>query len=97
MAAFRPRQGHQLFCTPAHKRAYNKLWEKRGAVLAPLYAAARVTRYGTRGDRATGAKARRDSDLLVQMWIEEDAAAGRMPVTDYVAARYRAGLVEVYR
>jgi hypothetical protein len=68
---------------------------KRGAVLAPLYAAARATRGGTRGDTATGQRARRDSDLLIQRWRDEDEAAGRMPAVDYVAARYRHGLVEV--
>lgn len=93
--AFDRRQPGQLFCSKEHKRTYNNRWLKRGAVLAPLYAAARATRGGTRGDKATGAKARRDADFLVQRWREEDAAANRASAVDYVAARYRLGLVEV--
>lgn len=88
-------QPTQLFCCPQHKRAYNNRWLQRGAVLAPLYAAARATRGGTRGDKRTGARARADADHLVQRWRDEDAAAGRMPVTQYMAERYRLGLVDV--
>lgn len=88
-------QPRQLFCCREHKRAYNNRWLTRGAVLAPLYAAARATRGGTRGNAATGARARRDAEQLAQRWRDEDAAAGRMPVVDYLAERYRLGLVEV--
>jgi hypothetical protein len=95
LTAFARKQPTQLFCSPQHKRAYANRWTVRGAVLAPLYAAARATRGGTRGDTSTGSRARADADFLVQKWKDEDAAAGRMPVTDYVAARYRLGLVEV--
>lgn len=95
LTAFRPKQGGQLFCCRVHKRIYNNRWLARGAVLAPLYAAARTTRGGSRGDRETGAKARRDADQLVQKWKDEDAAEGRMPAVEYVAKRYRLGLVNV--
>lgn len=94
---FLPVQWTQLFCGAAHKRAYNNRWAQRGAVLAPIYAAARVTRNGTRGDRDTGRKASADAHTLVQRWKDEDAAAGRMPAIHYVALRYRLGLVDVVR
>ncbi|HEY1605582.1 MAG TPA: hypothetical protein VGF77_08275 [Allosphingosinicella sp.] len=95
LAAFGAVQPGQLFCCREHKRAYNNRWLKRGAVIAPLYAAAWQTRDGTRGDKATGKRARQDSRQLIQRWKDEDAAAGRMSVVDYMAARYRLGLVEV--
>jgi hypothetical protein len=44
-AQARRRMGH-------HKRAYNNRWLTRGAVLAPLAAAARITRGGSRGAKA---------------------------------------------
>jgi endogenous inhibitor of DNA gyrase (YacG/DUF329 family) len=94
-ADFTGRQPAQLFCSVEHKRTYNNRWMKRGAVLAPLYAAARATRNGTRGDAATGKRASSDANHLIQRWKDEDAAQGRMSAVDYVAARYRLGLVEV--
>lgn len=90
-------QPGQLFCCPKHKRAYNNRWLKRGAVLAPIFSAARVTRNGTRGDRDTGSRASTDANRLVERWKEEDAAAGRLSVVDYMAARYRLGMVEIFR
>jgi endogenous inhibitor of DNA gyrase (YacG/DUF329 family) len=98
LAELRKVQPHQIFCSTTHKRAYNNRWLTRGAVLAPLQAAGRYTRYGSRGDQAareTGRKASRDANSLLQRWLEEDRAAGRMPTVDYVALRYRHGLVEI--
>lgn len=92
---FRARQYNQLFCTPRHRTAFNNRWLARGFALAPLYAAARATRGGSRGDRVTGRLARADAERLVQRWKEEDAAAGRMSAIDYAAVRYRFGMVEV--
>ena len=92
---FVTKQPSQLFCSTAHKRTYNNRWLKRGAVLAPLHAAARMTRGGTRGDKETGRRARRDADHLLQKWKVEDEKANRMSAVDYVARRYRFGLVEV--
>lgn len=94
-AAFVRTKPLQMFCSPEHRRVYARLWEYRGGVLAPLYATARATRGGSRGDKETGARARRDAEHLAQRWQDEDEAAGRMPVTAYVATRYRLGLVEV--
>jgi hypothetical protein len=95
--AFGAAQRGQLFCSTSHKRAYNNRWLKRGAVLAPIAAAARATRDGTRGDRNTGRQASIDANRLLQMYQEEDARAGRLSVVDYMAARYRLGLVEIFR
>lgn len=85
---------NQLFCCREHKRAYNNRWMKRGAVLAPLAVAARYTRNGTRGDKATGSRANTDANRLMERWKQEDEAAGRIFTVDYVANRYRLGLVE---
>lgn len=96
-AHFAPRDAKQLFCGIPCKRAYNNRWLTRGAVLAPIYTAARVTRGGSRGDKAIGRKARQAAEQLVQRWIEEDAAAGRLDAVAYVAHRLRHGLLEVLR
>lgn len=90
-------QPAQIFCSAAHKRAWNNRWYSRGGVLAPLAMAERITRGGSRGDKATGCRARRDAAQLLQRWKDEDAAAGRMSAVDYVALRYRLGLVDVVR
>lgn len=84
---------NQMFCTRDHKRAFHKRQEARGAVLTPLAMAARITRDGTAGDKATGKKARSDSRALIAMWAAEDRTAGRMSMVDYVAARYRIGIM----
>jgi hypothetical protein len=94
LAPFVARSWQQLFCCPAHKRLYNNRWLKRGAVLAPIAAAARATRNGTRGNKLVGTRASTDSNRLLERWKEEDERAGRMPVVDYMALRYRYDLVE---
>jgi endogenous inhibitor of DNA gyrase (YacG/DUF329 family) len=95
LAPFKAIQRHQLFCTKACKNAFHQRWRTRGAMLVPLAAADRATRGGTRGNTAIGRRARGDSQMLLQRWREEDAAAGRMPMVEYMAERYRLGLVEV--
>lgn len=91
MAAFTPVEARQLFCNPAHRRAWNNRATVRGAVLMPLAIVARLTRNGTRGDAATGRRAARDHNALVQRYRDEDAAAGRMPWADYLRRRYAIG------
>ncbi|WP_230769501.1 hypothetical protein [Sphingomonas sp. Leaf4] len=63
----------------------------RGKVLTPLAIVARVTRNGTRGDKATGARAASEAATLIQQWRDDDAAAGRMSHPEYLARRYRTG------
>lgn len=99
---FAAAQRAQIFCSPAHKRAYNNRWLQRGGVVAAIYSAARQTRGGTRGteeQRAIGRRARRDADQTEQLWREQDRAAndgrGRMAALEYLALRYRRGLVDV--
>ena len=89
--AFVRRHPGQLFCTTAHRDAWNDRAAKRGKVLAPLAIVARLTRNGTRLDRETGARAASDQHSLITRWRDEDAAAGRMSHTEYLARRYRAG------
>ena len=81
----------QLFCTPAHGAAWNNRATVRGRVLTPLAIVARLTRNGTRLDRETGSRAASDQHSLITRWRDEDAAAGRMSHTEYLARRYRAG------
>ncbi len=81
----------QLFCTTAHRDAWNDRAAKRGRVLTPLAIVARLTRNGTRGDSDTGARAASEQHALITRWRDEDAAAGRMSHPEYLARRYRAG------
>lgn len=81
----------QLFCSAAHRDAWNNRATVRGRVLTPLAIVERVTRGGSRGDTQTGKRARQQKDALIQRWIEEDRAAGRMTWPDYMARRYAIG------
>lgn len=81
----------QLFCSPAHRDAWNNRATVRGRVLTPLAMVERVTRGGSRGDTATGIRARQQKDQLIQRWIEEDRAAGRMDWPAYLRLRYGVG------
>lgn len=86
-------RGHpgQLFCSPAHRDAWNNRATVRGRVLTPLAMVERVTRGGSRGDTDTGRRARQQKDALIQKWIEEDRAAGRMDWPTYLRLRYGIG------
>lgn len=91
LAAFARRHPGQLFCTPAHRDQWNNRAAVRGRVLTPLAIVTRATRGGSRGDTETGRKARQHHDRLVQRWVEEDRAAGRMDWPTYLRLRYRGG------
>lgn len=84
-------QPGQLFCSPAHRDGWNNRQTVRGRILTPLTIVARVTRGGSRGDTATGAKARRQQEALIQRWVNEDRAAGRMDWPAYMRLRYASG------
>lgn len=86
-----PARSGGLFCPTAHNSAWNNRQTVRGRVLTPLAIVARVTREGTRGDRATGLQASHEARTLIQRWIDEDRAAGRMAWPEYQRRRYRAG------
>jgi len=90
-ARFVPRHPGQLFCTAAHRDAWNNRQTVRGRVLTPLVMVARETRNGTRGDRVTGARAASQAATLMQRHRDEDRAAGRLSHPEYLARRYRAG------
>jgi hypothetical protein len=89
--SFQAAQWRQFFCSPDHKSAFHNRQTVRGRVLTPLAMAARQTRGGSRGDKATGRAARADADFLMQRWTDEDRAAGRMPMVEYVALRRSLG------
>lgn len=74
----------KTFCSPEHKAAYHNRQTVRGRVLTPLRMASRITRGGTRRDIEIGKQARAQDERLVQRWIEEDRAAGRMAADDYL-------------
>jgi hypothetical protein len=91
LSAFASRHPGQLFCKPAHRDQWNNRAAVRGRVLTPLAIVTRATRGGSRGDKQVGRWARRDHDQLVQRWIVEDRAAGRMDWPAYLRLRYRLG------
>lgn len=91
MAAFDRKHPNQLFCTVAHRDAWNNRASVRGRVLTPLAMVSRVTRFGGRGDAHTGKRASHEAHTLMQRWIEEDREAGRMPQPEYLRRRYSIG------
>ncbi len=88
---FAPKAWNQLFCCDAHKQAWANRWTARGRVIAQLDACARATRDGTRGDTATGKRAAADHNQLIRRYADEDQAAGRMPIVEFMRLRYAAG------
>jgi len=88
---FRPVHPQQLFCCVEHKTAHNNRMTVRGRQLTAFSLASRITRDGSCRDRATGKRARQDSRALMDKWIAEDRAAGRMPADDYMRLRYAKG------
>lgn len=89
--AYRASHPNKIFCGPRCRDAHHNRDTVRGRVLVPLVMAARLTRGGSRGDVDTGRRARRDAEQLIDRWIAEDRAAGRLPATDYVRIRIRKG------
>lgn len=81
----------RVFCSPAHKKAWDNRQRLRGRQLFPFAAVARVTRGGTRGNRETGHRAQADQDMLLGRWNEEDARDNRMSQSDYLTLLYHLG------
>ena len=88
---FTPAQEAQLFCSSAHRAAWNNRMTVRGRVATPLLMAARHTRNGTRGRSTFGYRASIDLDRLLARWRREDAREGRMSAVEYNDRRYRLG------
>ena len=84
----------KMFCTDAHRVAWNNRMTVRGRVLTPLVMAERITRSGDSRDRASGILARQQSRRLMDKWVKEDRAAGRMAADTYFATRQRLGFHE---
>lgn len=80
-----------MFCCAGHRVAYVNRNTVRGRVLVPLVMAARETRDGSRGDKATGQRVARQARALMQRYREEDNAAGRMGAAEYAALRHKLG------
>lgn len=79
-------QGHhrQLFCGPVHQKAFNNRRTARGGKLVTLFMAARAMRGGSSGDpklRPAAKDAYMLAHRLVDQYIAEDRAAGRMHPT----------------
>jgi hypothetical protein len=77
----------KTFCVDGHRHVFHNRAAKRGKLLAPLLMAARITRGGSRGDRATGRAARQEAERLMQRWVDEDREKKRMSAVDYIAQR----------
>jgi hypothetical protein len=85
MQPFPPAHPHQLFCSLAHRSAWNERAKKRGRQVFPLMMVARITRDGSRGDKELGKRAASEFRELLRRWKDEDVAAGRMTWPRYLA------------
>jgi hypothetical protein len=95
---FEPNRRNQLFCSTAHKAAWENRATVRGKVLTPLAAVARMTRNGTRGSdemRAIGRRASNQQNRLIQQWRDEDRAVGRMDAGEFLRLRVKFGLFDL--
>lgn len=82
----------QIFCSKAHKQAFERRVYARGVSLVPAAMAARITRGGSRGlHQPAGRQARRDAERAIDTWHAEDKAAGRMTMDAFYALRRRLG------
>ncbi len=81
----------KMFCTDPHRVAWNNRMTVRGRVLTPLVMAERITRSGYERDKSAGILARQQSRRLMDKWVKEDRAAGRMAADTYFAIRQRLG------
>lgn len=97
LAPFRRRHPRQLFCSPAHQKAWNKRMAVRGAALCAFAMTGHITRNGTRGEpeaRDAGRHAKSVAHTLIQRWRDEDRRAGRMAMPAYMARRIALGYAE---
>ena len=85
-------QAGKLFCTTAHRLAFQDRQKIRGRQLVPYAMADRLTRSGTAGseeDRKIGKTARAVCQRLIARWAAEDKAAnkgrGRMSMVAYLS------------
>lgn len=76
-----------LFCSKAHRTAFQQRSRQRGRQLLIYAMADRLTRSGSAGDaeaRETGKAARLVTQRLIAKWAAEDKAAGRMSAVAYL-------------
>lgn len=103
-----PFRGHimRIFCTEAHKRAWNNRQLGRGAPLVTLAMAWRQGKDVARADKGTPsekAKARKEVAKLafidfcneLDRLAQEDRAAGRLPALTIVEDRARRGVLSI--
>ncbi|MEK9212285.1 hypothetical protein [Sphingomonas sp. 2378] len=88
---FTPLDQRQLFCSVEHRTAWSNRATVRGRVLTLYAMAARQTREGTRGDKATGKRAAQIRNGLMQRYRDEDREAGRMDAVRFAALRIKHG------
>lgn len=101
LAAFAPHAHGQLFCTPAHKRAWNNRWLARGGSGIMFAAIARATRNGTRGGSngimTAGWRSAQLFDRKLREWDDEDRTATppRMLLRDFMRLRWESGYFDL--
>jgi hypothetical protein len=81
----------KMFCCEDHRKAFHNRQLIRGRKLVVLCMAERVTRSGDRRRKATGILARQRSRRLMDHWHQEDRAAGRMAMDEYLETRNALG------
>lgn len=81
----------KMFCCEEHRKAFHNRQLIRGRKLVVLCMAERVTRSGDRRRKATGILARQRSRRLMDHWHQEDRAAGRMAMDEYLETRNALG------
>jgi hypothetical protein len=85
-------QHKKVFCQPKCKQAFHNRSAARGKTLVPLLMASRQGRNTELGKYAQGEWAR-----LVSRFSEEDKAAGRMPMLQFLKRQQALGLLGATR
>lgn len=88
-ASFIPNRPQQTACTRAHNIAFRNRLAARGQVILPYALAVNMTRHAAASDLRKFA--RRELTAILSGFAAEDKAAGRAPITDYVAAMMASG------
>lgn len=81
----------KIFCSQAHRMAFHNRQLIRGRKLVVPAIAERITRSGTARRKAAGILARQRNRQMMDQWVKDDRAAGRMAMDEYFELRERLG------